>query len=225
MSSLVNFVMSSLEWLFQLTVKFGFPSYTLAIILLTIIIKLILYPLTFKQMKSMRMMQELQPKIKELDKKYKDDPKKKQEAMMDIYKEHGANPMSGCLPLLIQFPILIALFRGLQQFQPSDKEFYTLLGLINLSKPDPTGLVLPVLVGLTTFLQQYITSPNATDSTQRMMLYAMPVLFGWMTRNFPSGLALYWIVFSVAGTVQQIYINKSIKSVNLKDGSKDGAKK
>lgn len=221
MSSLVNFVMSSLEWLFRLTEKIGFPSYAVAIVLLTIIIKVVLYPLTYKQMKSMKVMQELQPKVKELDKKYKNDPKKKQEAMMEIYKEHGANPMSGCLPLLIQFPILIALFRGLQKFQPSEPAYYTLFGLLNLSKPDPTGIILPVLVGLTTFAQQYVTSPNTNDSTQRMMLYAMPVLFGWMTRNFPSGLALYWIVFSIVGTVQQIYINKGIKPVAIKEGAKE----
>ena len=220
MSYLVNFVMSSLEWLFQLTAKFGIPSYALAILLLTVIIKVLLYPLTYKQMKSMKVMQQLQPKIKELEKKYKDDPKKKQEAMMAMYKEQGANPMAGCLPLLIQFPILISLFRGLQNFQPADPTYYTLFSFWNLAKPDPTGFVLPVIVGLTTFLQQYITSPNATDQTQKMMLYAMPVLFGWMTRNFPAGLALYWIVFSVVGTIQQLYINKSIAPAPEKEGGK-----
>lgn len=212
--------MSSLEMLFQLTQKVGFPSYAIAIFLLTVIIKVILYPLTYKQMKSMQVMQQLQPKIKELDKKYASDPKKKQEAMMEIYKQHGANPMSGCLPLLVQFPILIALFQGLQKFQPADPTYYTLFGFWNLSEMDPTGIVLPVIVGLTTFLQQYVTSPNTTDQTQKIMLYAMPVLFGWMTRNFPAGLAFYWIVFSVVGTVQQLYINKSIKPLSAKDGAK-----
>lgn len=212
--------MSSLEMLYQLTDKVGFPSYAMAIFLLTVIIKVVLYPLTYKQMKSMQVMQQLQPKIKELDKKYASDPKKKQEAMMEIYKQHGANPMSGCLPLLLQFPILIALFQGLQKFQPSDPSNYTLFGFWNLSEMDPTGIVLPVIVGLTTFLQQYITSPNSTDQTQKIMLYAMPVLFGWMTRNFPAGLAFYWIIFSVVGTVQQLYINKSIKPLSAKDGAK-----
>lgn len=221
MGTLVKFVTDSLEWLYQLTIQVGIPSYALAIVLLTVIIKILLYPLTYKQMKSMKAMQELQPKIKELDKKYKNDPKKKQEAMMEMYKAHGANPMAGCLPLLIQFPILIALFRGLQTFQPSSLEHYNFMWISDLGKADPTGFVLPVLVGLTTFLQQYITSPNANDPTQKTMLYAMPVLFGWMTRSFPAGLALYWIAFSVVGTLQQIYINKGIKPAPAKEGVKE----
>lgn len=221
MGTLVNFVSSSLEWLYQLTVQMGIPSYALSIVLLTVIIKLILYPLTYKQMKSMKVMQDLQPKIKELDKKYKNDPQKKQEAMMKVYKEHGANPMAGCLPLLIQFPILIALFRGLQTFQPSNFAHYNFFWISDLGKADPTGIILPVLVGATTFLQQYITSPNANDPTQKTMLYAMPILFGFMSRSFPSGLAFYWIVFSVVGTIQQIYINKGIKREPVKESVKE----
>jgi YidC/Oxa1 family membrane protein insertase len=219
-SSLINFVMISLESVYQLTVKLNVPSYALAIFILTIIIKVILYPLTYKQMKSMRAMQELQPKVKELDKKYKNNPQKKQEAMMELYKEHGANPLSGCLPLLIQFPILIALFRGLQEFVPSNPEHYNFLWITDLSQVDPTGIILPVLVGLSTFAQQYVTSPNANDTTQRTMLYAMPLIIGWMTRSFPAGLALYWVVFSVVGTLQQLYINRGIKPAAIKDGAK-----
>jgi YidC/Oxa1 family membrane protein insertase len=212
--------MISLESVYQLTVKLNVPSYALAIFILTIIIKVILYPLTYKQMKSMRAMQELQPKVKELDKKYKNNPQKKQEAMMELYKEHGANPLSGCLPLLIQFPILIALFRGLQEFVPSNPEHYNFLWITDLSQVDPTGIILPVLVGLSTFAQQYVTSPNANDTTQRTMLYAMPLIIGWMTRSFPAGLALYWVVFSVVGTLQQLYINRGIKPAAIKDGAK-----
>jgi YidC/Oxa1 family membrane protein insertase len=220
LGTLVGFVTNSLEWLYQVTVQMGIPSYALAIVLLTVIIKVLLYPLTYKQMKSMKVMQELQPKIKELDKKYKSDPKKKQEAMMELYKKHGANPMAGCLPLLIQFPILIALFRGLQTFEPSNMEHYNFLWISDLSKADPTGIVLPVLVGLATFAQQYVTSPNANDPTQKTMLYAMPILFGFMTRSFPAGLAFYWIVFSIVGGLQQIYINKGIKPQPVKESVK-----
>lgn len=219
MTSLVNFVMISLEYLYQLTVQFNIPSYALAIVILTVIIKVVLYPLTYKQMKSMRAMQELQPKIKELEKKYKD-PKKKQEAMMELYKKHGANPMAGCLPLLIQFPILIALFRGLQTFVPSSPEHYNFFWISDLSQADPTGIVLPFLVGFTTFAQQYITSPNANDTTQKTMLYAMPIIFGFMSRSFPAGLAFYWVIFSVVGTLQQIFINRGIKPAAIKDGAK-----
>ena len=218
--TLIQFVGSSLEWLYQLTEQIGIPSYALAIIILTIILKIILYPLTHKQMKSMKVMQEIQPKIMELDKKYKNDPQKKQEAMMKIYKEHGVNPMAGCLPLLIQFPILIALFRGLQTFQPSNPEHYNFFWISDLSKADPTGIVLPVLVGLATFAQQYVSSPNASVSTQKTLLYAMPILFGFMTRSFPAGLALYWIAFSVLGALQQMYINKGIRPAPVKESVK-----
>ncbi|MGI6685416.1 MAG: YidC/Oxa1 family membrane protein insertase [Bacillota bacterium] len=220
MGTLVGFVTNSLEWLYQVTLQIGIPSYALAIVLLTVIIKILLYPLTYKQMKSMKVMQELQPKIKDLDKKYKNDPQKKQQAIMELYKEHGANPMSGCLPLLIQFPILIALFRGLQTFQPSNIDHYNFLWISDLSKADPSGIILPVLVGLSTFLQQYITSPNASDSTQKTLLYVMPILFGFMTRSFPAGLAFYWIVFSVVGTIQQLIINKGIKPQPVKESVK-----
>jgi YidC/Oxa1 family membrane protein insertase len=220
LGTLVGFVTNSLEWLYQVTLQIGIPSYALAIVLLTVIIKILLYPLTYKQMKSMKVMQELQPKIKDLDKKYKNDPQKKQQAIMELYKEHGANPMSGCLPLLIQFPILIALFRGLQTFQPSNIDHYNFLWISDLSKADPSGIILPVLVGLSTFLQQYITSPNASDSTQKTLLYVMPILFGFMTRSFPAGLAFYWIVFSVVGTIQQLIINKGIKPQPVKESVK-----
>lgn len=220
MNTLIKLCSSSLEWLYQVTVHLGIPNYALAIVLLTVIIKLILYPLTFKQMKSMKAMQDLQPKIKELDKKYKNDPKKKQEAMMEIYKEHGANPLSGCIPLLIQLPILIGLFRGLQTFVPSNPAHYNFFWITDLSKADPTGIVLPVLVAITTFLQQYVTSPNAGDPTQKTMLYAMPILFGWMSKSFPAGLAFYWIIFSIVGTLQQLIINKGIKPVAVKEGAK-----
>jgi len=219
-STLVGFVVSSLEWLYQLTAQIGIPSYALAIVLLTVAIKVILYPLTYKQMKSMKVMQELQPKIKELDKKYKNNPKKKQEAMMELYKKNGANPLSGCLPLLIQFPILIGLFRGLQSFVPTNPEHYNFFWITDLSKADPTGIVLPLLVAASTFLQQYVTTPNTGDSTQKTMLYAMPVIFGWMSRSFPAGLAFYWIVFSVVGTVQQLIINGGIRPVAVKEGAK-----
>ncbi|MCR6545643.1 YidC/Oxa1 family membrane protein insertase [Dehalobacterium formicoaceticum] len=225
MGTLIGFVTDSLEWLYQLTVQINMPSYALAIVLLTIIIKVLLYPLTYKQMKSMKVMQQLQPIIKELDQKYKNNPQKKQEEMMKVYQEYGANPMAGCLPLLIQFPILIALFRGLQSFHPSIPEHYNFFWINDLSLADPSGFILPVFVGLTTFLQQYITSPNSNDPTQKMMLYAMPILFGWMTRSFPAGLALYWIAFSVVGTIQQIFINRGIKPTPVEDTAKDKNKK
>lgn len=226
MSGLVDLVVMSLEWLYGVTVNLGIPSYALAIVMLTVIIKVLLYPLTYKQMKSMKIIQQLQPKLKDLEKKYKNDPKKKQEAMLELYKEHGANPLSGCLPMLVQLPILFALFRALNTFHPAVPEHYNLFWIANLGQPDPT-LALPILVGASTFAQQWITSPNPTDQTQKVLLYFMPILFGWMSQNFPAGLAFYWIIFSVVGTIQQLFINKGIKPVPVKEeaaGNEDNRK-
>lgn len=216
MSSLVNIVINLIEWLYNITAQMGIPNYAIAIAILTVLIKVALYPLTYKQMKSMKVMQQLQPQIKELDKKYKNDPQKKQQAMMELYKEHGANPLSGCLPLLLQMPILFALFRALQDFVPTHPEHYNFFWISDLSKPDPT-IIMPLIVGLTTFAQQYVTSPNSNDQTQKTMLYMMPIIFGFMSKNFPAGLAFYWIMFSVVGTIQQLFINKGIKPVVSKE--------
>jgi len=211
-ASLVDFISQSIQFFYIITRKIGIPNYGLAIILFTIVIKIILYPLTHKQMVAMRKMQEIQPKIKELQKKHKNDPQKSQQAMMELYRQHGANPFSGCWPLLIQMPILFALFRSLRTFFDPQKhpafvnlDHANFFWLTNLGQPDP--VILPVLVGITTFLQQKVTT-TGQDQTQKTMLYVMPVFLAWVSRSFPAGLALYWIVFSIVGTIQQIYINK-----------------
>ncbi|WP_366923440.1 YidC/Oxa1 family membrane protein insertase [Metallumcola ferriviriculae] len=216
-ASLVDFISQSIQFFYILTLKLGIPNYGLAIILFTIVIKVILYPLTHKQMDAMRKMQELQPKIKEVQKKHKNDSQKSQQAMMELYREHGANPLSGCWPLLIQMPILFALFRSLRVFfDPVQHPVYVNLThasffwVKNLGNADP--FILPVLVGITTFLQQKVTT-TGTDQTQKTMLYVMPIFLAWVSRNFPGGLALYWVVFSILGTVQQIYINKQSTGV------------
>ena len=206
--SLKDFLAASLEWLFSITSAIGLPSYALAIVIFTILVKLILYPLSLKQMRSMREMQRIQPLVKELDTKYKNDPKLKQEKMMEIYKEHKINPFGGCLPLLIQMPILIALFTTLREFAPKYPEFYTFFWITDLSQPDPTKLVLPIIVGLSTFAQQYVSMTNKEDTTQKAMLYMMPIMLGWFTVKFAAGLAIYWVCFNILGAIQQYYINK-----------------
>ncbi|GAW93650.1 YidC/Oxa1 family membrane protein insertase [Calderihabitans maritimus] len=212
-SSLVDFISQSIQFFYIITDKIGIPNYGLAIILFTVAVKIILYPLTYKQMKAMRKMQELQPKVKEIQEKYKKNPQKSQEELMKLYKEHGANPFAGCWPLLIQMPILIALFRSLQVFfDPTKHPDYVnlahakFLWIDNLGNPDP--LLLPILVGVTQYLQQKVTSPNIQDQTQKTMLYMMPIMLAVISRGFPAGLSLYWVVFSVVGAVQQIIINR-----------------
>jgi len=196
-----------LNYLYYSTVSIGIPSYALAIIMLTVLIKLVLYPLTQKQMKSMIGMQQIQPKIKAIQDKWKGkDPKKMQEEIMLLYKEYNVNPMAGCLPLLIQMPILIALYRSLFTFPYANPAHATFFWLANLTDKDPL-YILPVLAGVTTYIQSKMTT-TGNDPTQKMMLYTMPVFIGWISATVPAGLALYWVVFNVVSSIQQYFINK-----------------
>jgi YidC/Oxa1 family membrane protein insertase len=212
-----------LNWLYHLTVTIGIPNYGLAIILLTVLIKLALYPLSHKQMRSMLAMQQLQPKIKEIQDKYKaKDPQKMQQMIMEIYKEHGVNPMAGCLPLVVQMPILIALYRSLFNFPYVNEAHASFLWVRNLSTidhSDPTFYFLPLLAGVTTYIQTKMTAAT-TDPTQRMMLYTMPVFIAYIAYTVQPGLALYWVVFNVSGIIQQYFINKS--TAVIREGVADG---
>lgn len=210
--TLVNGIASILKYLYELTVNIGIPSYALAIILLTLGIKIVLYPLSYKQMHSMKRMQEIQPKVAEIQAKYKKTPEKANQAIMELYKQEKVNPMSGCLPLLVQMPILIALFQALQGFQYQDlgSSFFWVQ---HLKYPDP--IILPVIVAATTYLQSKVTTPTSTGnqnnpaaSTTKMMLYFMPLMIGYMSTKFPAGLSLYWIFFNLFGTLQQVIINR-----------------
>ncbi|MBC9785422.1 membrane protein insertase YidC [Heliobacterium chlorum] len=211
---LVKSFTDMIEFFYSITVTAGVPSYGLAIVLITIVIKMLLYPLSAKQMKSMKAMSELAPKQKAIQEKYKKDPQKAQEAMMALYKEHGVNPLSGCLPLVIQFPILIAFYNGLRNFQFQNEAHAQFLWVPNLSLVDP--YILPLLAAATTFLQMKVSSPTTStgnaqaEQTQKIMLYVMPVMIGWMAHNFPAGLSLYWVVFNTVGILQQLYINRSL---------------
>ncbi len=208
-----------LENLYNLTVSVGLPSYALAIILLTVLIKVVLYPLTQKQMKSMIGMQKIQPKIKEIQDKWKKkDPKKMQEEVMKLYKEHNVNPAAGCLPLLIQMPILIALYRSLFTFPYSNPAHATFFWLANLTDRDPL-FILPVLAAVSTYFQSKMTTMS-NDPTQRMMLFTMPVFIGWISSTVPAGLALYWVVFNIASIVQQYFINKQTLPLKGEVGGK-----
>lgn len=205
--AIVDFITNVTNYLYHVTESMGVPSYALAIIMLTLLLKLALFPLTQKQMKSMRGMQQLQPKLKEIQEKYKQkDPKKMQELTMQLYKDHNVNPLAGCLPLLVQMPILIALFKALLVFDFKDPEHAGFLWIKSLSLTDPL-YILPLLAGVTTFMQARLTTSTA-DQTQRMMLYLMPVFIIWISTTVPSGLVLYWIVFNLAGFAQQYYVNK-----------------
>lgn len=200
-----------IDALYQVTVAIGFPSYALAIILISILLKIILYPLMQKQMKSTMNMQEVQPKLEYLQKKYKNNPEKMNEEVMKLYKEYNINPMAGCLPLLIQMPILIGLFGALRQYNFDPIEHATFFWIPNLAEKDPL-FILPLLVALTMFLQQKIsmaTTPQAAENpTMKTMLYVMPAMMLFVCWSMPSGLCLYWAFFSILSIVQQFFMNK-----------------
>lgn len=200
--SFIAFLQLILTWFFQLSEMLGFESYGIAIILMTIVIKTALYPLTVKQVVSMKAMQELQPEMKKLQEKYKNKPQEMQQKLAALYKEKGVNPLAGCLPLLAQMPILIGIFYAIRDYDygmvaPS------FLWLQNLSDTDPY-YILPVLSALTTFIQQKQTMTQTADNPQmKMMLFFMPLFIGWISMTFPSGLVLYWVVSNIMQILQQ----------------------
>jgi YidC/Oxa1 family membrane protein insertase len=208
-SIIVEWMTSLLNWLHGVTSLIGLESYGVAIILLTIIIKTLIYPLTWKQMASMRKTVEIQPKVKELQTKYKNDPQKLNAEIMELYKKNNVNPAGGCLPIVIQLPIFWALYTTLYRFNIADPSQAHFLWF-NLADKDPF-YILALLAAGTTFLQTKLTSPNAsTDPTQKTMLYIMPVFFGYISATVPSGLALYWVTMNIVSIVQQLYINRKL---------------
>jgi len=189
----------ALTFFYNLTSYMGFPSYGVAIILLTVVIKILLYPLTVKQVKSMKAMRDLGPQLKALQEKHKDNKVKGQEAVAHLYKKAGVNPLAGCLPLLIQMPFLSGIFYGIRNFSYVSQPSF--LWLKTLSGTDPL-YILPVLAAITTYISSQQTM---TDSSQqnKMMLLFMPCMIGYMAMKFPSGLGLYWVVGNVIQIIQQ----------------------
>ena len=196
---LMNVILTAL---YSLTATIGVPSYGLAIILLTILIKILVYPLTKKQLKSMKAMQRLQPQMKKLQDKYKDNPKLLQQKLMELYQKEGANPMSGCLPMLIQMPILMGMYYTLYSFDYGGAA-PSFAWMPSLSEPDPF-YILPLLSALTTFLQQKISSTAEVTQQMRMMMIIMPVFIGFISLNFPAGLVLYWVTMNVVQILMQL---------------------
>jgi YidC/Oxa1 family membrane protein insertase len=197
-------------------------NYGIAIILFSILIKFLLYPLSIQQLKSSQKMQVLAPEINKIREKYKDDQTKQQQETMKLYSEYGINPMGGCLPLLLQMPILYALWavlRGSIDLRQSEFIFW----MTDLSIPDvifDLGFKLPLigidkfsglalLMGATLFIQQKMT---VTDPRQQALVWMMPIMFTLMFSNFPAGLNLYYFMFNLFGIVQQVYMNKFSKN-------------
>ena len=214
------------EGFYNLTAAVGFANYGIAIILMTILVKALMYPLTAKQVRSMKAMQELQPALKKLQKDYKNNPQLLQQKMAELYKESGVNPLAGCLPLLIQMPILMGVYYCLYGYTYSGDP--TFLWLTSLSDTDHL-YILPILSALTTYIQQKQTMVNNGQDNQQMkiMSYMMPLFIGWISLNFPSGLVVYWVTMNICQIVQQWYMFRSEKklAVEVEDTEESGKKK
>lgn len=177
-----------------------------AIVILTIVIRVVLYPLTYKGMVSMNKMKEIAPKIKEIQEKYKQDTQKMQMHVMELYKKHGANPMSGCLPILLQIPIFFAIYRVLLNAIEL-KGAPWIFWINDLADKDPF-FILPILMGLMMFLQQKITPTTFTDPMQEKIIKFLPIVFTIFFVTFPAGLTLYWFINNTCSVVQQYFINR-----------------
>ena len=193
------------------TLKFFYKyvgNYGVAIIIITIILKVLFFPLTHKSYKSMKGMQKIQPEMTKLREKYKDDRDAMNKAVMELYRDNKVNPMGGCLPMVVQIPVFFALYKSLM-FSIELRHAPFFLWVTDLADKDPY-YVTPVIMGITMFIQQKMT-PSQMDPIQQKMMLALPVVFTFMFLSFPSGLVLYWLVNNVLTIGQQMYINKLVK--------------
>ncbi|MBI5892562.1 MAG: membrane protein insertase YidC [Deltaproteobacteria bacterium] len=183
-------------------------NYGIVIILLTVIIKILFHPLTKQSLNSMKAMQSLQPQMTALREKYKDNKEKMNKELMELYKRNKVNPVGGCLPMVLQIPVFIALYNVLSaSIEMRHAPF--VLWIHDLSAKDPY-LVTPILMGATMLWQQKMT-PSAMDPQQAKVMLIMPIIFTFMFLNFPAGLVLYWLINNILSIAQQYYIQKTAK--------------
>ncbi len=191
---------------FVLTFFYGYlKNYGLAIILLTVVIKLLFWPLTHKSYASMKSMQKLQPEMQKLREKFKSDKERLNKELMELYKTHKVNPLGGCLPMLVQIPVFFALYKVLLDsiaLRHAPFAFW----LTDLSAKDPYYIT-PILMGASMFVQQKMT-PTAIDPMQAKIFMMMPVVFTFLFLNFPSGLVIYWLVNNLLTILQQYLIHR-----------------
>lgn len=197
-----------LDWLYSLLGNWGW-----AIIGVTLVVRIILFPLSYKGVMSMQKLKDLTPKMKEIQEQYKGDPQKMQAQLMQLYKKHGANPLGGCLPLILQIPVFFAIYRVLYnavELKNSEWIFW----IHDLSVMDPY-FILPILMGISMYIQQILT-PNTLDPMQARIFKLLPVIFTIFLITFPAGLVLYWTVNNIFAIFMQITINKIIDKQRAK---------
>lgn len=213
---LLNPIKNVLEYVVIFLYENITTNYGLVIILLTLIVRVILTPLTISQTRSMAKMQKLQPQLKEMQKKYKEDKQKLQQETMEFYKKNKVNPLAGCLPLILQMPVFFALFQVLRE--PSQKvldivgDNFNFLWM-NLNERDPYYILVIVMVA-TMFLSTKMTT---TDPSQTKIMYIMPVVFGFISWQFPAGILVYWVTTNIWSIGQQWIVNKIISKQKVKE--------
>jgi YidC/Oxa1 family membrane protein insertase len=212
------------------------PNWTwgLAIIGMTIIVRLVLFPLTWKQFSSAQSMQVIQPKLKELQKKYKSDRGKLQQETMKLYQEHRVNPFASCLPLLLQLPVFISLYAAIKGLGPLSAPIYqpsvaalnhaSFLWIPHLGFPDPYYILL-VLYVVTQLISTELMLTTQTDKSQKMIMRAMPLMFVFFLFRFPAGLFVYWVTTNLWTIGQQLLIRKYMKPTDLETMSAKPAKR
>lgn len=196
-------ILKGLQFFFSI-----FPNYGIAIILLTIVIRMLTFPLQYKSFKSMKKMQVIQPELQKIREKYKEDPQRMQKETMGLFKKAGANPLGGCLPLLLQMPIFFAFYKVLYSaVELVDAPFY--FWIMDLSEKDPY-YILPVLMSIAMFLNTKLTPTATADPAQQKIMMFMPLIFGFIMKDLPSGLTLYIFVSTVVGMLQQLFVYKRV---------------
>ncbi|MBI5183703.1 MAG: membrane protein insertase YidC [Nitrospinae bacterium] len=200
----VRFLAVPLFWVLKFFYGFTY-NYGVAIILLTIVIKVLFHPLTHMSFRSMKKMQNIQPQMKIIQERYKNDKQKMNQEYIRLYKDNKVNPMGGCLPLLLQIPVFLALYRLLAVSIELRKAPF-IWWINDLSEMDPYYIT-PILMGVSMFIQQKM-SPSPPDPTQAKITMMMPIIFTFMFLNVPAGLVLYWLVNNILSITQQYLINK-----------------
>ena len=203
---------SVLVLLFTQLAGLGIPSWGLTIIVFTVLVKVIFWPLTMQQMRASRAMQALQPQLADLKKQHGKDKEKMMQEQMRLYKENRVNPMAGCLPMLIQLPIWIGLYQALYKLVERPDFADKFLGIWNLALPEPNlpiGIpILAILTALSQFVVQRMMQVNATDPQQKSMNQAMqfmPIMYLFISARMPAGLVLYWVASNAFTMIQQSF--------------------
>jgi YidC/Oxa1 family membrane protein insertase len=222
--SWLRWLVSIFAWILSFLYKL-IPNYGVVILIFSVFIKIILHPFTHKSMDASLKMQKIQPRVSAIQQQYKNDPKQMQMELSKLYKEAGASPLGGCLPLLLQMPVFFALYTVLRSSLDM-RQAHFVGWLKDLSEPDPYW-ILPILMGVFMIIQQLMMKPNkqqleqmdekqqAMQQSQKMMTWIMPVALFFVFKSMPAGLVLYWTVFNILSIIQQYYLQKHLNKKEL----------